>query len=77
MAHLEAWKRVAVEPYAAAYAQLARAYKELGQYALAIENLELALQLAEEDARAADEDPMVVMYLRNALAELRRLAAPQ
>ena len=76
--HLEAWKRGAVEPQPGAYAELSRAYKELGQYALAIENLEAGLRLAEEGkAHTSDQDPMVVMYFRNAIEEMRRLAAEQ
>ena len=72
--HLEAWKRVAPEPQMGVHLELSRAYRELGQYALAIENLESALRLAEEEARTSDQDPKVVMYLRNQLAEVRRLA---
>ena len=75
--YLETWKRVTAEPQAGVYAELARAYTELGQHALAIENLEEGLRLAEEQARTADEDPNVVMYFRQALAEARRLAAEQ
>ena len=72
--HLEAWKRVAPEPQMGVHLELSRAHQELGQYALAIENLESALRLAEEEARTSDQDPKVVMYIRNQLAEVRRLA---
>ena len=77
--HFEAWKRVVVEPQAGSYVQLAQAYKELGQYALAIENMEEGLKIAEEQAHASDEDPNsnAIMHFRNALAELQRLAAEQ
>ena len=72
--HLEAWQRVAPEPQMGVHLELSRAYQELGQYALAIENLESALRLAEEEARTSDQDPKVVMYIRSKLAEVRRLA---
>lgn len=75
--HFEGWRRVAVEPQAGVHAQLSRAYKELGRYELAIENMEAGLQLAEEEVRTSDGDPRVVMYYRNQLADLRRLAAEQ
>ena len=73
--YLEVWKRVAVEPQAGVYAELARAYTELDLHALAIENLEEGLRLAEEQVRIADGNPNVVEYLRNTIAELRRLEA--
>lgn len=73
--YLEVWKRVTAEPQAGVYAELARAYTELGQHALAIENLEEGLRLAEEQVRIADGNPNVVEYLRNTIAELRRLEA--
>ena len=75
--HFEGWRRVAAEPQAGVHAQLSRAYKELARYELAIENMEAGLQLAEEEVRTSDGDPRVVMYYRNQLAELRRLAAEQ
>ena len=75
--HFEAWKRIAVEPQAGLHFEISRAYKELGQYTLAIENLEVALRLAEEKAGTSDEDPNMVMYFRNQLAELQRLAGGQ
>ena len=52
--HFEGWKRVAVAPQFGVDAQISRAYKELGQYALAIETLEEALRLAEEKVRTSD-----------------------
>lgn len=75
--HWEAWKGVVVEPQAGVYAQISRAHKELGQYALAIENMEAGLRIAEEEVRTADGDARVVMHFRNQLAELRRQAAEQ
>ena len=81
VSHWETWKLIAVEPQAgsqiAVNFEISRAYKELGQYALAIENLEAAVRLAEEEARTSDQDPKLVMYLRNELAELLRLAEEQ
>ena len=80
--HLEGWKRQAEEPVAMGHAALSRAYKELGQYPLAIENLDIALRLAESKlAEGTAHDSEVEVYAegvkrwRAALADLRRLAA--
>ena len=80
VAHLEGWKRQAEEPVAMPHATLSRAYKELGQYPLAIENLDVALRLAEgELAEGTAHDPEMyaeaIERWRAALADLRRLAA--
>ena len=77
--HLEVWKRVVKEPQPSVYDLLASAHKALGRHALAIENLEAALRLAEEKARASgeDADAKVVVHYRSELAELRRLLAEQ
>ena len=75
--HLEAWKRHVVEPQATPHAALSRAYKELGQYALAIENLEVALRLAEDEVPHSELYAEAVKRWRTALADLRRLAAEQ
>lgn len=76
--HFKAWKRVAVEKHVGAqmgvHMKLSEAYKELGQNALVIENLEEALRLAEEQVGTADEVPNAVEYFRSALAEARRPA---
>lgn len=81
VSHWETWKIIAVEPQAgtqmAVDLQISRAYKELGQYAPAIENLEAALRIAEEEARTSDQDPKLVMYLRGQIDELGRLAAEE
>lgn len=81
VSHWETWKIIAVEPQAgtqmAVNLQISRAYKELGQYAPAIENLEAALRIAEEEARTSDQDPKLVMYLRGQIDELGRLAAEE
>ena len=75
--HWEAWKRVVVEPQAGPHIDISRAYKELGQYALAVENMEAGLRIAEEEMRTSDGNAQMVMYFRQELAELRRLAAEQ
>ena len=78
--HLEGWKRQAEEPEAMGHTALARAYKELGQYPLAIENLDVALRLtegklAEGTAHDPEVDAEAVKRWRAVLADLRRLAA--
>ena len=82
VAHLEGWKRQAEEPVAMGHAALSRAYKELGQYPLAIENLDVALRLAESKlAEGTAHDLEAELYAegvkrwRAALADLRRLVA--
>lgn len=74
--HLEAWKD-AKGPEIGTHSALAQAYEEIGQYALAIENLEAGLRMAEEKARVSQLDPKVVTYFRNEIAEVRRLVADQ
>lgn len=75
--HLEAWKRVVVEPQIGPYYWLSRAYKALGRYALAIESLEVVLPLAEEKALTSEDYAQLVKKSHDDLVELRRLAAEQ